>query len=63
MYHFFFVTAVCLHSKFPETIPLKDIKAETVAEGMTTILCRTGIPKQILTDQGTVLGSHCPAIV
>ena len=47
---------------FPEAIP-KDIRAETVAEG-TTILCRTGIPKQILTVQGTsFLGSHCPAIV
>ena len=52
------LTAICLHSKFPEAIALKDIKAETVAEGMTTIFCRTGIPKQILTDQGTQFLGH-----
>ena len=38
---------------FQRQFLFKDIKAETVAEGMTTIYCRTGIPKQILTDQGT----------
>ena len=45
------LTGICLHSKFPEGIPLKDVKAETVAEGLVDIFCRTGVPKKILTDQ------------
>ena len=36
----------------PEAIPLKDIRTETVAEGMLEIFSHTGIPKKLLTDQG-----------
>ena len=43
---------MCLASKYPEAIPLKDIRAETVAEGMLEIFSRTGIPKTLPTDQG-----------
>ena len=46
------LTAMCLASKYPEAIPLKDIRAETVAEGMLEIFSRTGIPKKLHTDQG-----------
>ena len=46
------LTALCLVSKYPEAIPLKDIRAETVAEGMLEIFSRTRIPKKLLTDQG-----------
>ena len=50
--HKYILTAMYLASKYPEAIPLKDIRAETVAEGMLEIFSRTGIPKTILTDQG-----------
>ena len=43
---------MCFASKYPEAIPLKDIRAMTVAEGMLEIFSRTGIPKTLLTDQG-----------
>ena len=47
------LTTVRLASKYPEALPLKEISAEAVAEGMLEIWSRTGIPKEILTDQGT----------
>ena len=47
------LTTVCLASKYPEAIPLKEISAEAVAEGMLEIWSCTGIPKEILKDQGT----------
>ena len=50
--HKYILTAMCLASKYPEAIQLKDIRAETVSEGMLEIFSRTGIPKTILTDQG-----------
>ena len=52
------LTGICLHSKFPEGMPLKDVKAETVAEGLVDIFCRTGVPKKILTYQGTQFVGH-----
>ena len=48
----FVLTAICLASRWPEAIPLKTVTAEDVAEGMFEVFSRTGIPLQILTDQG-----------
>ena len=39
------LTAMCLASKYPEAIPLKDIRAETVAENMMEIFSRLGMPR------------------
>ena len=47
------LTAVCMSSKWPEAIPLKTVTAKAVAAGMIEIFARTGIPLQILTDQGS----------
>ena len=47
------LTAICMSSKWPEAIPLKTMTARDVATGMLQIFARTGIPLQILTDQGT----------
>ncbi len=47
------LTAVCMATKWPEAIPLKNVMAKTVAEGMVDIFSRTAIPLQILSDQGT----------
>lgn len=41
-------------SKFPEAIPLKKVTAESVAEAMVEVFSRTGIPEEVLTDQGSV---------
>ena len=47
------LSGICLASRYPEAIPLKDVRAETVAEGMLEIFSTTGVPRQILTDQGS----------
>ena len=47
------LTAVCMSSKWPEAIPLKSVTAKAVAGGMIEIFARTGIPLQLLTDQGS----------
>ena len=49
----YILTSICLASKYPDAIPLKDISAGSVAEGMTEMWSRTGIPREILTDQGS----------
>ena len=54
----FVLTAICMGSKWPEAIPLKSQTARAVANGMLEIFSRTGIPLQLLTDQGSqFLGS------
>ena len=46
------LTSICMGSKWPEAIPLKSITAKAVAEGMVGVFSRTGLPLQILTDEG-----------
>ena len=52
--HKYILTCICLASKFPDAIPLKKVDAQTVAESMLEVFSRMGIPKEILTDQGSV---------
>ena len=52
------LTAMCLASKYPEAIPLKDIRAKTVAENMMEIFCRLGVPTKLLADQGSQFIGH-----
>ena len=47
------LTAVCMGSRWPEAIPLRAITARAVATGMVEIFARTGIPLQLLSDQGS----------
>ena len=49
----YILTAVCMGSRWPEAIPLKTITAKAVATGMVEIFARTGIPLQLLSDQGS----------
>ena len=49
----FLLTAICMASKWPEAIPLRTITAKAVAQGMVEVFSRTGIPLQLLTDQGS----------
>ena len=54
----YLLTMMCLFSKYPEAIPLKKCDNETVLEAMFDIFSRHGLPKTILTDQGSVFCSH-----
>ena len=47
------LTAVCMSSKWPEVVPLKTTTARAVADAMMTVFATTGIPLQLLTDQGS----------
>ena len=49
----YILTAVCMGSRWPEAIPLRSITARVVATGMVEIFARTGIPLQLLSDQGS----------
>ena len=49
----FILTAICMASKWPEAVPLRSITARAVAQGMLEVFSRTGIPLQLLTDQGS----------
>ncbi len=49
----YLLTSICLASKWPDAVPLRRITAKSVAEGMWEVFSRTGIPDQILTDQGS----------
>ena len=46
------LTAVCMATRWPEAIPLKSTTARSVAIGLLDIFSRTGIPLQLLSDQG-----------
>ena len=49
-----YVLVLCDYgTKYPEAIPLKTIDAETVANTLVEIFSRTGIPHEILYDQGS----------
>ena len=39
--------------RYPEPVPLKSIDAGSVAEELVTMFSRVGVPREILTDQGT----------
>ena len=48
----YLLTAICMATKWPEAIPLRSISAKSVAVGLIEIFARTGIPLQLLSDQG-----------
>ncbi len=55
--HKYLLTAMCLHTKYPEAITLKRVDTEAVVEALMEIVSRHGIPHTLLTDQGSVFMS------
>src|SRR5581483_4574969 len=50
----YIIVAIDYFTKWPEARAIPDIKAETVAEFIyKEIICRHGVPKEILSDRGT----------
>ena len=45
---------MCLATRYPYCIPLKRVDTESIAEGLMEVIAHTGIPKELLTDQGGV---------
>ena len=50
----YILTVMCLGSRFPYAIPLQWVDAESVAEGLMEVISHTGIPIELLSDQGSV---------
>ena len=57
----YILTTICLASRYPDAIPLRDISAETVADGILEVWSRTGVPKEVFTDQGSQFTSKLMA--
>ena len=49
----YILTMMDYGTKYPEAAPLKDIQAEAVAEALVNMLTRVGVPREILSDQGS----------
>ena len=49
-----YILVVCDYAtRYPEAMPLRSIDAGTVAEHLIQLFARVGIPREILSDQGT----------
>ena len=49
-----FVLVICDYAtRYPEAIPMKHVDAGSVAEELIKVFSRVGVPREILTDQGT----------
>ena len=57
--HRYILTLVDYATRYPETVSLKNIDNETVAEALLDMYSRLGIPEEILSDQGTQFVSSC----
>ena len=53
----YLLTMICLFTKFPVAIPLRRVDNETVLNAMMEVFSTYGIPREILTDQGSVFTS------
>ena len=51
--HRFILTYICLATKWPEAVHVRNVSSGTVGQAMVYIFCRTAIPCQLLTDQGS----------
>ena len=51
--HRFILTYISLATKWPEAVPVTNVSSGTVGQAMVDIFCRTAIPCQLLTDQGS----------
>ncbi|GFX36439.1 retrovirus-related Pol polyprotein from transposon 412 [Trichonephila clavipes] len=49
----YFITVMCLASKYPDAIPVPDITSKSVVNALLLVFSRMGFPRKIQTDQGT----------
>ncbi|XP_076060325.1 uncharacterized protein LOC143036653 [Oratosquilla oratoria] len=59
--HRYILTLIDFTTGFPEAVPLKEVDSISVAEVLLTIFSRVGIPREILSDQGTQFTSQLMA--
>ena len=56
--HRYILTMMDLFSKFPAAVPLKKVDNTTVLDAMLDVFASYGLPKVLLTDQGSVFTSR-----
>ena len=49
----YLLTIVCASTRFPEAIPLRNIKAPTIAKSLIRFFTLVGLPKVVQSDQGS----------
>ncbi|XP_071824592.1 uncharacterized protein [Apostichopus japonicus] len=49
----YLLTIMCASTRFPEAIPLRNIKAKTIVKALTKFCTLVGLPKSIQSDQGS----------
>ena len=49
----YLLTIMCASTRFPEAIPLRNIKAKTIVKALTKFFTFVGLPKAIQSDQGS----------
>jgi len=49
----FVLVLVDYATRYPESVPLSNISAKIVSQAPVQVISRVGIPKEILSDQGT----------
>ncbi|XP_075775938.1 uncharacterized protein LOC142826874 [Pelodiscus sinensis] len=56
--HQYILVVVDYATRYPEAVPLRKTNAATIADELVKMFARVGLPKEILTDQGTNLVSR-----
>ena len=54
----YLLTIMCSSTRFPEAIPLRSIKTNTILKALITFFTLFGLPKSIQSDQGTNFMAH-----
>ena len=57
--HRYILTLVDYATRYPEAVPLKDIRVETVSEALVSMYCRLGFPETVLSDMGAQFTAEC----
>ena len=59
-----YILVMCDYAtRYPEAVPLRNMDAEMIAEELVKVFARVGIPRELLTDQGTNFQSRLLAEV
>lgn len=51
--HQYLLTSICTLTRFPEAIPLRNIKTPTIVKALVKFFTLVGLPKIIQSDQGS----------
>ena len=49
----YLLTVMCASTRFPEAIPLRNIKAKNIVKALIKFFTMVGLPRSIQSDQGT----------